>query len=400
MYLLFLFVHLFFAYLLYLIDAKLEAVGFVFLGIISLILFSPYKIFGRRKAESIHSSLKETVGEVKSWVSNTIISFFSRQALFFSIFTADIAIMGIVYWGTSIFWIQLSLFIPYFILFLSFCFIVLVLLNRIQSNTLRQIIEVHPLIFSIFLLIDLFLLWGKPDLLYNIAFTGYSFFLSILLLKWNSTPIKKQIYALLFWVVFLIHWNIWLIYFFTWFSWSTAAFFLFFYSVAFFEGVSVSQFKIFRESIRAISLLWLYISTISIGIFMFIENSYWSVFFLFLSLAFNTYVHAQYENYPSLVFSTLIPVPLYYFFFWISENFWSFLISSFLLTLGLTFFWRIIRTPYRGDEYVFQTVAMLVLLGNTISFWWRVGIVGIFENSILLLLFSGMIFVSYLQIRK
>ena len=121
---------------------------------------------------------------------------------------------------------------------------------------------------------------------------------------------------------------------------------------------------------------------------------------LFLSLAFNVYVHARFENYPSLVFSTLIPVPIYFFFFGFSENFWSFLISSFLLTLGLTFFGRIIRTSYRGDEFVFQTVAMLVLLGSTISFGWRVGIQGIFEYSILLLLFSGMLFVSYLQIRK
>lgn len=133
---------------------------------------------------------------------------------------------------------------------------------------------------------------------------------------------------------------------------------------------------------------------------MFTENSYWLVFFLLLSLAFNVYVHARFENYPSLVFSTLIPVPLYFFFFGFSENFWSFLISSFLLTLGLTFFGRIVRTSYRGDEYVFQTVAILVLIGSTISFGWRVGIVGIFEYSVLLLLFSGMIFVSYLQIRK
>lgn len=66
MYILFLFVHLFFAYLLYLLDANVEAVGFVFLGVISLILFSPYKIFGRKKAEDITTSIQDKVGEVKS----------------------------------------------------------------------------------------------------------------------------------------------------------------------------------------------------------------------------------------------------------------------------------------------------------------------------------------------
>ena len=66
---------------------------------------------------------------------------------------------------------------------------------------------------------------------------------------------------------------------------------------------------------------------------MFIDDSYWFVLGLLLSLAFNVYVHSRFENYPSLVFSTIIPVPLYYFFFGISENFWTFLISSFLVTI-------------------------------------------------------------------
>jgi len=399
-FILFFIVHLFFAYLLYLLEASLEAVGFIFLWIISLILFSPYKIFGRKKAEIDPTSLRDTVGDVKLWISNSIISFFSRQALFFSIFTADIALMGMVYGGESIFKIEITTFIPYFIIFLTICCIGLILYNKSKSNMIRQITEIHTLIFGFFLLIEFFLLDGWANFIYNFAFTGYSIFLITLLLKWDSSLVRKQMYALLFWIVFIINWYLWMVYIFDGIAWSTAAFFLFFYSVAFFEGVSFPRFKLFREPIRAVSLLGLYISTISISIFMFLENSYWSVLFLFLSLAFNVYVHARFENYPSLVFSTLIPVPIYFFFFGFSENFWSFLISSFLLTLGLTFFGRIIRTSYRGDEFVFQTVAMLVLLGSTISFGWRVGIQGIFEYSILLLLFSGMLFVSYLQIRK
>jgi hypothetical protein len=43
---------------------------------------------------------------------------------------------------------------------------------------------------------------------------------------------------------------------------------------------------------------------------------------------------------------------------------------------------------------------MCVLVGNVIYYGWRVGIAGIFEYSVLLLLFSFVTFISYLQIRK
>ncbi len=250
-----------------------------------------------------------------------------------------------------------------------------------------------------------YMLWSEYNII-SLILLFWSFYVPFWHLLWSVSPFSYWLllhivfHILILWIVFLLNCVLGMIYIFDGIDWSTAVVFLFLYSIAFFEGVSFPQFKAFREPIRALSLLWLYISTISISIFMFTENSYWLVFFLLLSLAFNVYVHARFENYPSLVFSTIIPVPLYFFFFGFSENFWSFLISSFLLTLGLTFFGRIVRTSYRGDEYVFQTVAMIVLLGSTISFGWRVGIVGIFEYSVLLLLFSGMIFVSYLQIRK
>lgn len=88
-----------------------------------------------------------------------------------------------IYGGEPIFKIGLTTFIPYFILFLTLCFISLILIGKIQSKTMRQIIEIHVLIFGIFFVIDALLLDGKPDLMYNIAFTGYSIFLGVLLVK-------------------------------------------------------------------------------------------------------------------------------------------------------------------------------------------------------------------------
>ncbi len=91
--------------------------------------------------------------------------------------------MGMVYGGESIFKIEITTFIPYFIIFLTIGGIALIHFNKNQSNMIRQITEIHTVIFGIFLLIEFFLIDGSANFIYNIAFTGYSLFLITLLLK-------------------------------------------------------------------------------------------------------------------------------------------------------------------------------------------------------------------------
>lgn len=333
-------------------------------------------------------------------VRDAIVSFFSRQALFLSIITTDIALIGIVYGGGVFFHVSLSFFITGFILFLSIIWLILVYKKYFQIPLLAQISEIHIPILSLLLLLWYFLQDGPISFSYSLSFLSTTAFFLVFLFQTEMSFVKKQLYGIFIWLVLYINFLVWFVCIFQNISWQGITTFLFLYSVLFFELVSLPKFKIYRESIRAISLLWLYISTLSYFFLLFQTSSYWIVLFLLLSLAFNVYVHARFENYPSLVFSTIIPVPIYYFFFWISETFWTFLISSVCITLWLTFFWRIVRTANRRDEYVFQTVAILVLVWNTISFGWRVGIINIFQYSVILLMFSFLTFVSYLQIRK
>ncbi len=383
----------------YLLHATFEAIAFVILGIGSLVLFSPHKIWAQKESQKKDFS-ENSVSKFNDSLVNTVISFFSKQALFFSIVTADIAIIGIVYGGEFIFNIPISSFISYFTIAITVSGIAAIYLRYFKSNTIKSIVKLHVPIIGLLLFIGYFLQNSLPDLPYLISFSTSLFFLWVVVLKWEYELQLKMIYALVFWIILYLTTLLWILFFNDSVSWGVVFMLLFLYSVIFFEGVSVEYFKTLREPIRAISLIWLYISTIAFWILLFKDESYWFVLGLLLSLAFNVYVHSRFENYPSLVFSTIIPVPLYYFFFGISENFWTFLISSFLVTIWLTFFWRIIRTPYRWDEYVFQSVAILVLIGNIVYYGWNVGIAGIFEYSILLLLFSFLIFMSYLQIRK
>ncbi len=151
---------------------------------------------------------------------------------------------------------------------------------------------------------------------------------------------------------------------------------------------------------RAISLLGLYIGTsILMGLLIW-NNEIWAIALLTISLSFNVYVHTRFENYPSLVFAMVIPISMYLSFFARPATFSTFFIGSLAITFGLTFFGRIIRTPHRLDEYIFQSIAVLLLIGNSISYGWRIGFMGILQFSVLLLMFSVVFFVSYLQIRK
>jgi len=335
-YILFFIVHLFFAYLLYLLGAYFEAGAFVLLGVGSIILFSPYKFF--RHKDEHRDSISETVSHVESSVTQGIISFFSEQALFLSIVTTDIALTGIVYGGESIFGINVSEFISGFAILLGISGAVLVFMKYLQSKTVRQIVEIHVPILGFFLLVGYFLQGENFDWWYALAFLCTAVFLGTLVYRGDLSNVRRQVYSLVFWVLSYLTIIVWMMFIGGPMSWNAVTTFLFLYSIAFFEGVSFPQFKVFRESIRAISLLGLYLSTVSYGILLFTHESYWTVLFLLLSLAFNVYVHARFENYPSLVFSTVIPVPLYYFFFGISDNFWGFMVSSLLVTLGLTFF--------------------------------------------------------------
>lgn len=66
---------------------------------------------------------------------------------------------------------------------------------------------------------------------------------------------RRMVYSLVFWLAFYVASLLWILFFNGSVSWSAASMFLFAYSVSFFECVSLNSFKLFREPIRAVSLL-------------------------------------------------------------------------------------------------------------------------------------------------
>lgn len=400
MYILFFVVHLFFAYLFYLLGAYFEAAGFVLLWVISLVFFSPFRL-SKNSSDTEYAGPNDRVDKVKSTVREAIISFFSKQALFVSIITTYMALIGIVYSGGAYFWIELLTFISWLIFFISGIWLFLVYQSFLWSKIIQKIAETHISILGALLIFWVLLTSESVSLFYSISSVFSAVYLLSFLLRADLNTAKRQIYGIFSWLLIYLVILVWWIYLFGSISLFSAVTLLFIYWIFVFEGVSIQYLKPFREAARAMSLFGLYVATIAYFFLLFHSEWSWaSVFTLLVSLAFNVYVHSRFENYPSLVFSTIIPVPLFYFFFGFSETFLGYVVSSAVITLWLTFFWRIIRTSYRGDEYVFQTVAMIVLIMNTISHAWRVWIDGVFQYSLILLLFSLLSFISYLQIRK
>jgi hypothetical protein len=170
-------------------------------------------------------------------------------------------------------------------------------------------------------------------------------------------------------------------------------------SIVFFEVTTLHWFQKVRSLVRTFSLFLSYFSLI----FLWYYSIIWyllSIPILLIQLFFQIYVHRKYENYPSLLFSSIVPICIYLFFFSPPHTFLAAIFHALCIFLLLTFLWRIVRTGYQYDEYVFQTVAtgtILVLLG---SYLFRFSERTLPEISWILLLFSISFFVSYFQIRK
>ena len=169
--------------------------------------------------------------------------------------------------------------------------------------------------------------------------------------------------------------------------------------IVFFEITHFSGFLKIRNIVRMFSLFLSYFSLIFLGYYS-IQGYIISIFFLLVQLFFQIYVHRKYENYPSLLFSSIVPIFIYLFFLSPPSTFLYALIHAFLIFLLLTFLGRIIRTGYKYDEYVFQTVAtgtIVILIAIYLIRYWNFSLP---ELSWILLLFSVSFFISYFQIRK
>ena len=139
-------------------------------------------------------------------------------------------------------------------------------------------------------------------------------------------------------------------------------------------------------------LLWYFFITATIGFFEWVM--------LIISSFFNFYVHRRFENYPSLLFTAITPFILIWVFFLPPSTLGNYILYCIFIGGGGTLLGRIFRTQYMYDEYIFQTVTIGALLASTGYYFIIAGFEGVLQISSILLMFSGILFISFLQIRK
>lgn len=401
MYLLFLFVHLFFSFLLYTTGSIVWWIVFIVLWIASFFFFSPFSFFHSKKQEDSNQRPEVSVSnKLRKKLSRGIVDFFKNYIFISALVLLYLSIFWMIYGLSDILFFSVQEFIT----ITSCCYAAVYCILRFfhgKSERLYGFLEINLLIFTLFSLVSSGVNFPLSGFLESLSygFLGVAWLYRL----WSNETLSKarlHLSALLTWILFYV--------------WILTTIFLLFpnptllmivgvtsiYSISSFEIV---EFQGLQRSRQFVRILWLFLSYISIcilGFLSFQEESIMVIPLLLLMLFFQVYVHRRYENYPSLLFSTLIPVWIYLFFFTQPTSFFFFLVFSWALTLILTFFGRMVRTGYPYDEYVFQTVATISMIVSTIVYWYRVWFHSILEFSWVLLLFSVLFFVSYLQIRK
>ncbi len=146
-------------------------------------------------------------------------------------------------------------FLSVFVIAVCICGIIGVFFEYFQNATFQRIIELQVPILGFLLVAAYFFQDGTPDFLYCSAFFGLVVFLASMLYSQSGSASRKIAYSLVFWILLFVSVIFWIMHFRGSVTWEISGIFLFLYSVGFFEAVSLPQFKLFREPIRAISLL-------------------------------------------------------------------------------------------------------------------------------------------------
>jgi hypothetical protein len=137
----------------------------------------------------------------------------------------------------------------------------------------------------------------------------------------------------------------------------------------------------------------------AIGLHIFYADI-WQLPVLAVVTVFNLFVHRKFENYPSLFIAVLAPVAPVLTYVSAPTSLIQYIITAGITAGLVTLLGRVLRTHYSYDEYVYQALAILLLIIFTGEYLYVAGFQGVLQISCILLLFSILFFVSFLQIRN
>lgn len=406
MFVLFFLVHIFFAGAFFLLNAYVEAGGFVLLGIISLFLFGPFRFWSASGQSEDQKDAASQLDNIRSKLKEQTISFFKRGIFPLSVGLFYIAIFGIVWSLSGTLHIALSAFAHDLAIVVSLLLIVAFFTPLREKSILLELGRANILVLSL-------LEWGMlVNHLFSAEIPSFHLIIAVFILIAAIVVTFIEEYRrsaafshsfLLFFFIFVYLFSTLLFLSGSWFEegiWVYCMMAIVLWT-GFFEIVSNKIFRECRIFVRLFSILFVYAWTIGlIGLYTFWLVGQGVIVLLLLSFFFNVYVHQRFENYLSLLFCLLVPIAIFERIFGISENFFLTLISWGVLSFGLVFGSFMLKSSHKFDEYFFQATAIIAALIHFAAFGIVYGMMGLLYFSILLLFFSALLFVSYLRIAK
>ncbi|MDQ1343819.1 MAG: hypothetical protein QG650_539 [Patescibacteria group bacterium] len=401
MYVLFLFIHLVFAAVFYFFDRFPEAVIFLILGAVFFFAFGPFD-FKKKTAQP--ASLG--VSKIASHARAHALSFFKTGTYYIGFLLFYLSLYGIAYSLSKSLGMTPKVLYGWLTLSLSVVTLSAFAFFGTKHDVAYKIFRSNAFVFStlhfFFLVYRLF--WGgkfDPIFVTNVVLSLGS--LATVVFVGNYGDRRQRSSAYLFFLAYSYVCALSLaMRIFGFDSAKSALAILFLESVAVFDGLTrIRQLKEFRSIGAYAGLVISYLAVV--GIFVYVAARNADAFIISLALAisaFQTYLHAKYENYVSLA-SVLALVGLLYFetfFPRVSEGFFPFLLFCFGFPAGVAVFakWK---TFHQFDRQFLFGSGILHVLACFAGYFFRFSAYSILEISLLSLGSSVLFFLSYLGMR-
>jgi hypothetical protein len=294
-----------------------------------------------------------------------------------------------------------------FIFILNLLIIFLFFLNN-KFFIFKDFIKINTIIFSLFYIwfyIYFSYLWINKFSLLDL-FNQVSIICFFLLTIYNDKILLKKDYAdtpLIFYFFVYIFWFLYFYLKWLWLGFSMISYIWFFLSVfIYYFLVKIPFFSKNIFTLKVLSILFLYVSTISSIIFnLKIGVSIPMLFIILYSFVFNFIVHDRYGNYISLFFSisSLAFFIFYtYFEFFHNNNLLVFLIVSMFLSFFIILFTYFYKIKYYTDYYFLHIYSYIINIICVLYFFFQSSF-DFFTFWIILLLESIFVFLSYYRFK-
>lgn len=393
MFVIFFLVHCFFAFVFFLIQAYLEAGIFLVLGVVSAVIFWPFKL---KKTES-ESDAEETIGSLKTQWKKHATFFFQKMLFPLSLATFYSAIFGIV-------WVlqdSLGFSVEDFFYGISLLIAVIsygMLSFGAPSERVKNFIFTNISFFLVlWLAVATLHLSENMDVFGTVS--AFLFLCSALWVVYSGKFILEKPLILLLSLFAYLFSYLRIRGLFGWYVPGALASLAIVYGIVTFESSEIKKLRHGKMFLRLIGTLFLYLWTLFLGCF-FIAWFVWygSVVFLVTAFFFHLYLHKRFENYASFFLALSVLALIFLRMVGIPESFlvWIFLMGIF--SFGLSFFWAREFSLKMHDRYFVQGFSIGIPLISYLVRGFSFGFGTLLEFFSILLFFSALFFVSYLRI--